>query len=110
MRLTALLLTWPRNRPNGHIYLGKHKMVRKVTPGNMRVLDKDIQRVSIIEQLLVWPISDFRFSQPYVTSCRISHTYQNIIRPFLTSSAGEAERLPVSEPLLEPRGGAGGAR
>ena len=53
MRLSALLLTWPRNRPNGHIYLGKHKMVRKVTPDNMRTLDKDIQRVSNIRPLLV---------------------------------------------------------
>jgi len=44
MRLTPILLRWPKKRPNGYIWNGKHQMVRKVEPWHLKSMDKDIQR------------------------------------------------------------------
>jgi len=44
MRLTQLLMIWPKKRPNGNIWKGKNSMVRTVQPWNLNALDKDIAR------------------------------------------------------------------
>ena len=46
MRLSQLLLTWPKKRPNGYIWSGKHRMVLKVQPWHLKGLNRDIYRVS----------------------------------------------------------------
>ena len=46
MRLTQLLCKWPRSRPNGHIWTGKHKMVRLVKNNHLNAMDKQIEMVS----------------------------------------------------------------
>ena len=63
MRLTQLLMIWPKKRPNGNIWKGmnllgrkllnnyvfflsgKNSMVRTVKPWNLNALDKDIARL-----------------------------------------------------------------
>ena len=62
MRLTQLLMIWPKKRPNGNIWKGmkilgrqllnnyvflsgKNSMVRTVQPWNLNALDKDIARL-----------------------------------------------------------------
>lgn len=44
MRLTQLLMMWPKKRPNGNIWMGKNKMVRTVEPWHMKALEKNIER------------------------------------------------------------------
>ncbi len=46
MRLTQLLMVWPKKRPNGYIWSGKHRMVLKVQPWHLKGMDRDIYRVS----------------------------------------------------------------
>jgi len=43
MRLSQILAVWPRNRPNGHIWSGKHRMVEKVKHNHMVKMEKSIQ-------------------------------------------------------------------
>lgn len=38
-----MLAMWPRKRPNGHIWSGKHKMVLKVKDKDVANLEKDIK-------------------------------------------------------------------
>ena len=45
MRLSQILAVWPRNRPNGHIWSGKHRMVEKVKHNHMVKMEKSIQMV-----------------------------------------------------------------
>ena len=53
MRLSQILAVWPRNRPNGHIWSGKHRMVEKVKHNHMVKMEKSIQMVRyMIIQLL----------------------------------------------------------
>ena len=47
MRLTQLLMTWPKKRPNGNIWIGKNRMVEKVQPWHMNGMEKDIERCSL---------------------------------------------------------------
>jgi len=42
MRLTQILLKWPRSRPNGNIWIGKDKMVRLVKPKDLNKMEKQI--------------------------------------------------------------------
>ena len=44
MRLTQLLMVWPKKRPNGNIWIGKNRMVQKVQPWHMSNMEKDIER------------------------------------------------------------------
>ena len=44
MRLTQLLMVWPKKRPNGNIWIGKNRMVQKVQPWHMSSMEKDIER------------------------------------------------------------------
>lgn len=46
MRLTQILLKWPRSRPNGNIWIGKDKMVRLVKPKDLNKMEKQIAMVS----------------------------------------------------------------
>jgi hypothetical protein len=46
MRLSQLLMVWPKKRPNGYIWSGKHRMVLKVQPWHLKGMDRDIYRVS----------------------------------------------------------------
>jgi len=43
MRLTQILAVWPRKRPNGHIWSGKHRMVEKVKENHLKAMDKNIK-------------------------------------------------------------------
>jgi len=43
MRLTQILAVWPRKRPNGHIWSGKHRMVEKVKDWHMVKMEKNIK-------------------------------------------------------------------
>ena len=43
MRLTQMLLKWPRRRPNGSIWIGKDQMVRLVREKNQKKLNKQIE-------------------------------------------------------------------
>ena len=53
MRLSLVLYRWPRSRPNGHIWSGKHQMVRKVKEGHIAGMQKQIEMVIT----LIWNIS-----------------------------------------------------
>eukprot|EP00088_Acartia_fossae_P014782 TRINITY_DN17977_c0_g1_i1.p1 TRINITY_DN17977_c0_g1~~TRINITY_DN17977_c0_g1_i1.p1 ORF type:complete len:113 (-),score=6.28 TRINITY_DN17977_c0_g1_i1:193-531(-) len=44
MRLSQILLVWPKTRPNGYIWNGKHQMVRKVQPWHVNAINKDLAR------------------------------------------------------------------
>ncbi len=44
MRLTLALLKWPKVRPNGHIFIGKYRMVRKVRDKHLEDMRRDIER------------------------------------------------------------------
>jgi len=48
MRLTQILAIWPRNRPNGHIWSGKHRMVEKVKENHLKAMDKNIKMVRFL--------------------------------------------------------------
>lgn len=39
-----MLAMWPRKRPNGHIWSGKHKMVLLVKDKDVARMDKEIKR------------------------------------------------------------------
>jgi len=43
MRLSQILATWPRKRPNGHIWTGKHRMVLKVREQDIKTMDRQIK-------------------------------------------------------------------
>ena len=45
MRLSQILCKWPRNRPHGYIWNGKHQMVRKVTDKHLNKMEKQIEMV-----------------------------------------------------------------
>ena len=47
MRLTEILCRWPRKRPNGYIWSGKHQMVRLVKEHHLKKLNKQIEMVNI---------------------------------------------------------------
>ena len=44
MRLTSILLKWPKQRPNGNIWIGKHRMVGKVHPAVKSHIERDVER------------------------------------------------------------------
>ena len=44
MRLTNILLKWPKVRPNGNIWIGKDRMVGKVHPVTKSHMKRDIER------------------------------------------------------------------
>ena len=44
MRLTSILLKWPKVRPNGHIWIGKDRMVGKVHPITKSYIERDVER------------------------------------------------------------------
>lgn len=44
MRLSLVLSKWPKVRPTGHIWTGKHRMERKVEFWHKKNLVKDIER------------------------------------------------------------------
>jgi hypothetical protein len=44
MRLTQLLLMWPKKRPGGNIWTGKNRMVLTVQPWHLTGLEKNIAR------------------------------------------------------------------
>merc|ERR1719510_1394259 len=44
MRLTQILMTWPKKRPGGNIWTGKNRMVLKVNPWHMNQMKRDIER------------------------------------------------------------------
>ena len=56
MRLSQILCKWPRNRPHGYIWNGKHQMVRKVTDKHLNKMEKQIEMV-----LSKWDINIFTF-------------------------------------------------
>jgi len=43
MRLSQILMMWPKKRPNGHIWSGKHQMVRMVRQKDVDNMDKQIK-------------------------------------------------------------------
>ena len=43
MRLTSVLLTWPKKRPRGFIWIGADQMVRKVQPWHLRKMQQHIE-------------------------------------------------------------------
>ena len=45
MRLTLMLCKWPRSRPNGHIWSGKHQMVQKVKDKHLNTMNRQIAMV-----------------------------------------------------------------
>ena len=45
MRLSQILLKWPRQRPNGQIWIGKDKMVRLVKENDMNKMNRRINQV-----------------------------------------------------------------
>ena len=45
MRLTQILMKWPRRRPNGNIWIGKDQMVRLVREKDLKKLNKQIEMV-----------------------------------------------------------------
>ena len=47
-----MLAMWPRKRPNGHIWSGKHKMVLKVKDKDVANLEKDIKMVRTLFKFL----------------------------------------------------------
>jgi len=44
MRLSQILLKWPRQRPNGQIWIGKDKMVRLVKENDMNKMNRKINQ------------------------------------------------------------------
>ena len=46
MRLSQILCKWPRARPNGHIWTGKHRMVRLVKDHHLNKMNKQIEMAS----------------------------------------------------------------
>jgi len=44
MRLSLILAKWPKIRPNGNIWIGKHKMVLKVSDRRKGALLEDLER------------------------------------------------------------------
>ena len=44
MRLSQVLLMWPKKRPNGNIWIGKDRMVLKVQPWHTNRMERDIER------------------------------------------------------------------
>ena len=44
MRLTNILLKWPKVRPHGNIWIGKHRMVGKVDPVMKGHMKRDVER------------------------------------------------------------------
>ena len=44
MRLTNILLKWPKVRPNGNIWIGKDRMVGKVHPVTKSHMKRDVER------------------------------------------------------------------
>jgi len=55
MRLTALLAMWPKKRPNGNIFNGTNKMVRKTESWHLNALSKDVEREQKNIQVLLRP-------------------------------------------------------
>ena len=64
MRLSVMLCKWPRSRPNGYIWSGKHQMVRNVKDGHITTMQKQIEMVTTIifgtSQLYCTPLGVFR--------------------------------------------------
>ena len=65
MRLTQILMKWPRRRPNGNIWIGKDQMVRLVREKDLKKLNKQIEMVQFedVDSLTFYPfnmISIFR--------------------------------------------------
>lgn len=82
MRLSLVLNKWPRSRPNGYIWSGKHQMVRKVRESHINTMEKQIEMV--------------------ITLIR------NIIALFYHSAfPGEEQRVCLSESFHLSRGGKG---
>ena len=48
MRLSLTLCKWPRSRPNGYIWSGKHQMVRKVRDSHLNTMKNQIEMVITI--------------------------------------------------------------
>ena len=48
MRLTQTLAMWPKKLPNGHIWTGKHKMVKLVNDTDKMKMTKDLKRVGLL--------------------------------------------------------------
>ena len=48
MRLSLTLYKWPRSRPNGYIWSGKHQMVRKVRDSHLNTMKNQIEMVITI--------------------------------------------------------------
>ena len=82
MRLTQILLKWPRSRPNGNIWIGKDKMVRLVKPKDLNKMEKQIAMVS-----------------QWQTALKTVETINKI------PISGEEECLRMSEPLHLTGGG-----
>ena len=47
MRLSQILCKWPRKRPNGYIWSGKHQMVLKVKDKHLNYMEKQIEMVEL---------------------------------------------------------------
>ena len=47
MRLSQILCKWPRKRPNGYIWSGKHQMVLKVKDKHLNSMEKQIEMVEL---------------------------------------------------------------
>lgn len=43
MRLTSILLKWPKIRPHGNIWIGKDRMVHKVLPNEKGKMQRDVE-------------------------------------------------------------------
>ncbi len=44
MRLTSVLSKWPKNPPNGNIWIGRHRMTRKVEAKHHEQMRLDVER------------------------------------------------------------------
>ena len=44
MRLTSILLKWPKKRPHGQIWIGKDRMVGKLYPWMKSRMERDVER------------------------------------------------------------------
>lgn len=55
MRLTLVLSRYPKCPPNGNIWIGKNKMVRKVLPKHMDEMHKNVEREKRNMAILLQP-------------------------------------------------------
>ena len=54
MRLSQILCKWPRNRPNGYIWSGKHQMVLKVKDKHLNSMEKQIAMVKLSLEMITF--------------------------------------------------------